>query len=395
MHEALIGRAGLHLRSWVTGRRLLGDTPGGGTATVVLEDAAHLPALLASDVVGPRSLVLVPRGDADFAEPGGTRDTGETPGEGDGSTHGSGAVVVGFEGSLSEPGGDASIGGALFLQVQDYGTSPYMSLLGTTLVRVAGEADFEAFLADADRARLEGEFAAFAVSPAVQLADLPALGSGESGDGPGTRLWVAADGGVSVSPQGARLGTVGDSAAALDARWAELTAEDATGAPLSLTTAVPEGVRAAQTAERPWLARYMAALDVLRDLHVHGVTDVRVSGFGGRLVPSLESVDGPRDADDPRAPFLAWTPEAAYVRVPGHDRTFRLGRPAAGVAERLLVHGSPASALEHARAEAGGDAPAPLTEAAVTAVLAFFTERGVPLLPGAASDAAPAEVTGA
>ncbi|MCX5398990.1 daptide biosynthesis RiPP recognition protein [Streptomyces sp. NBC_00102] len=382
MHEALIGRAGLHLRSWVTGRRLLGDVPGGGTATVVLEDAAHLPALLASDVVGPRSLVLVPVGTHESAE------TSE-------ASHESGAVVVGFEGSLSEPGGDASIGGVLFLQVQDYGTSPYMSLLGTTLVRVAGETDFEAFLADADRARLEGEFAAFAVSPAVQLADLPALGSGETGDGPGTRLWVAADGSVSVSPQGAPLGVVGDAAAELDARWAALATGDATGAPLSLTSAVPEDQRAARTAERPWLARYMAALDVLRDLHVHGVTDVRVSGFGGRLVPSLDTVDGPHDADDPRAPFLAWTPEAAYVRVPGHDRTFRLGRPAAGIAERLLVHGSPGAALEHARAEAGEDTPAPLTEAAVAAVLAFFAERGVPLLPETRPGATPAEVAGA
>ncbi|MGW2838409.1 daptide biosynthesis RiPP recognition protein [Streptomyces sp. NPDC001493] len=392
MHEALIGRAGLHLRSWVTGRGLLGDAPGGGTATVVLEDAAHLPAVLASDVVGPRSLVLVPAGTGEADEAG----------ESSGASHESGAVVVGFEGSLSEPGGDASIGGALFLQVQDYGTSPYMSLLGTTLVRVAGEADFEAFLSDADRARLEGEFAAFAVSPAVQLADLPALGSGETGDGPGTRLWVAADGSVSVSPLGARLGTAGDCAAALDARWAALTAEDATGAALSLTAVVPEDVRASRTAERPWLARYMAALDVLRDLHVHGVTDVRVSGFGGRLVDSLEPVGAPRDADDPRAPFLAWTPEAAYVRVPGHDRTFRLGRPAAQVAERLLVHGSAETALEHARAEAGPDAPAPLTAVAVAAVLAFFAERGVPLLPQTPAeapetlpDASPAEVTGA
>ncbi|MFD6528721.1 daptide biosynthesis RiPP recognition protein [Streptomyces sp. NPDC060184] len=389
MHEALIGRAGLHLRSWVTGRGLLGDAPGGGTATVVLEDAVHLPALLASDVVGPRTLVLVPVGAGETADAE----------ESSGTPHESGAVVVGFEGSLSEPGGDASIGGALFLQVQDYGTSPYMSLLGTTLVRVAGETDFEAFLADADRARLEGEFAAFAVSPAVQLADLPALGSGETGDGPRTRLWVAADGGVCVSPLGARLGTVGDSAAALDARWAALTADDTTGAALCLTTAVPEDARVSDIAERPWLARYMAALDVLRDLHVHGVTDVRVSGFGGRLVDTLEQVDAPRDADDPRAPFLAWTPEAAYVRVPGLDRTFRLGRPAAQVAERLLVHGSAGAALEHARAEAGPDAPAPLTEAAVATVLAFFAERGVPLLPETRPeelpDASAAEVTGA
>ncbi|MFE2381696.1 daptide biosynthesis RiPP recognition protein [Streptomyces misionensis] len=357
MNEALISRTGRHLRSWATGRPLAGGTAGGGSATVVLEDAAQLPAVLASDVVGPRTLVLV-------------------PGDQDGEEHGpSGATVVGFEGSLSEPGGDASIGGAIFLQVQDYGTSPYMSLLGTTLVRVAGEPDFEAFLADADRARETGEFEAFAVSPAVQIADLGALGEAAPDDGPGTRLWVAADGAVSVSPQGTRLGTAGDGAADLSAAW---TAATAAAPSVALGRAVPEAVRGPAVAERPWLGRYLAALDMLRDLQVHGVSDVRISGFGGRLAAELADVSGAYDAQDPAVPFLAWTPQAAYVRVPGHERTFRLGGRAARTAERLLVHGDPATAAD------GADG------AAVRQVLDFFAERGAPLLPAMAD--APAEV---
>ena len=363
MHEALISRAGLHLRSWVTGRPPTGGAAGDGTPTVVLEEPGHLEALLASDVVGPRTLVLV-------------------PGEQEGEEHdASGATVVGYEGSLSEPGGDASIGGALFLQVQDYGTSPYMSLLGTTLVRVAGQVDFEAFLADADLARAEGEFAAFAVSPAVQIADLPALGGADPGDGPATRLYVDRDGGVSVSPHGLRLGTVGEGGAAqLRAEWDRLTDGSPTGGPVALGAAVPEDVRGPAVRERPWLGRYLGALDVLRDLQAHGVGEVRVSGFGRRLVPALDAVEAPADLADPRAPYLAWTPEAAYVRVPGHERTFRLGRQAAEVAEMLLVHGSAEALLEHAAGD-GGARPVP--RAAIDQVLRFFDDRGVPLLSGA------------
>ncbi|WP_328583401.1 daptide biosynthesis RiPP recognition protein [Streptomyces sp. NBC_00370] len=362
MNEELIGRVGRHLRSWVTGRPPLGDTAGPGVATVVLEDPGHLTAVLGSDVVGPRTLVLV-------------------PGEQDGEEHASGATVIGYEGSLSEPGDDASVGDVLFLQVQDYSTSPYMSLLGTTLVRVAGETDFETFLADADTAKTEGTFAAFAVSPAVQLADLPALGGREPGDGPGTRLYVNREGDVSISPQGVRLGTAGDSAAALGAEWDRLNSESPADGSVALGAALPEEVRGPAVRQRPWLARYLAALDVQRDLQGHGVTDARVSGFGRRLVPALDAVTDAHDAVDPGAPFLSWTPEKAYVRVPGLDRTFQLGRRAAQITEMLLVHGSVEGVLDQpAQPDTQPDTP-PVDRAAVDQVLAFFAAKGVPLVP--------------
>jgi hypothetical protein len=360
MHEPLIRRAGLHLRSWVTGRPPTGPAEGRGTATVVLEDPGHLTALLGSGVVGPSSVVLVP---------------GEQNGEEDADT---GGVVVGYEGSLGEPGGDAAIGGAIFLQVQDYGTSPYMSLLGTTLVQVAGQSDFEAFLADADHARAEGTFAAFAANPAVQLADLAGLGGADPGDGPDTRLHVGHDGRISVSPRGLPLGAVGDPPAALRARWERLAAGDPMGGPVPLGAVVPERVRVPAVGERPWLGRYLAALDLLRDLQTTGVTEPRVSGFGHRLVPGLGNVESPWDANDPGAPFLAWTPEAVYVRLPGQNRTFLVGRRAAEVTEMLLVHGSAEAVLEQVGPGLG---PAPVNRVLLDHVLAFFDDRGAPLLP--------------
>ncbi|WP_037678350.1 daptide biosynthesis RiPP recognition protein [Streptomyces griseus] len=364
MNEELIARVGRHLRSWVTGRPPVGDTPGPEAATVVLEDSAFLDAVLGSDAVGPRTLVLV-------------------PGARDGQDGGSGATVVGYEGSLSGSEGDASVDDALFLQIQDYGVSPYMSLLGTTLVRMAGDTDFEMFLADADAARAEGRFAPFAVSPAVQIADLSALGGHVPGDGPGTRLYVDRDGGVSVSPQGLRLGTAGDSAAALHAEWQRLNAASDVGGAVPLGAAVSEEVRGPALSRRPWLARYLTTLDVLRDLQTRGITEPRVSGFGHRLVPGLEAVDGALDAHDPQAPFLCWTSEKAYVRVPALDRTFQLGRRAAAITEMLLVLGSAEAVLEHAERNAVNAEGGSVDRAAVEWVLAFFADKGVPLLPGA------------
>ncbi|MFM9611501.1 daptide biosynthesis RiPP recognition protein [Streptomyces sp. V2] len=344
MNEELIARVGHHLRSWVTGRPL-----GGDAATVVLEDAAGLDALLGSDVVGPGTLVLAP-----------------------GAEHRSGATIVGYEGSLSGSEGDASVDDVLFLQIQDYGVSPYMSLLGTTLVRMSGDTDFELFLADADAARAQGRFASFAVSPAVQLADVAALGARVPGDGPGTRLYVGRDGGVSVSPQGLRLGTVGDSAAALRAEWERLNAASEVPGAVPLGAAVPESLRGPAVHQRPWLARYLATLDVLRELQARGVTEPRVSGFGHRLVPELAGYEGALDVDDAEAPILCWTPEQAYVRVPGLDRTFQLGRRAAEITELVLVLGAAGAVERHPE------------RAEVERVLTFFADKGVPVLEATA-----------
>ncbi|MET8980888.1 daptide biosynthesis RiPP recognition protein [Streptomyces sp. NPDC004539] len=344
MNEELISRVGHHLRSWVTGRPLDGDA-----ATVVLEDPAGLDALLGSDAAGPGTLVLVPGAEHRRDER-------------------TGATVVGYEGSLSGAEGDASVDDVLFLQIQDYGVSPYMSLLGTTLVRMSGDTDFELFLADADAARAEGRFASFAVSPAVQLADVSALGARVPGDGPGTRLYVGRDGGVSVSPQGLRLGTVGDSAAGLRAEWERLEAAGEVPGAVPLGAAVPESLRGPAVRERPWLARYLAVLDVLRELQARGVTEPRVSGFGHRLVPELDAAEEALDVDDAEAPILCWTPEQAYVRVPGPGRTFQLGRRAAEITELVLVLGAAGALARHPE------------RAEVERVLKFFAEKGVRVL---------------
>jgi hypothetical protein len=324
-----ISRVKKHLSSWGTGRvEPLEGTAQEGSLTVVLENADHLDALLASDVVGDRTLVLAP---------------GESR-----------AGVVGYDGSLAEPGGDLAVDDEFFLQTQDYASACYMSVIGATLVRVVEQADFDAFLDDADRARAEGVFPAHVTSPAVQLADLAALGGGPVGEGgPRTRLYTDADGVVSVSPWAAPLGTLADGLDRLDAEWRRLTEAAAHPGAVALARAVPEAAGAA-AAERPWLGRYLAAVDAQRELHARGIAGLRVSGFGSRLSPvlaqALNGQDGQdgQDGHDTDLPLLLWTEDAAYVHITGARRTFRVDHAAGALVEALLVCGSVDAAAAYA-----------------------------------------------
>ncbi|CAL9305341.1 daptide biosynthesis RiPP recognition protein [Streptomyces rochei] len=307
-----------HLMSWATGRA--GRFPRGreSALTVVLENPEHLSALLASGVVDARTMVFVP-GHAGGAD---------------------GPVVVGYEGSLSEPGAEFSHDPGFYLQIQAYGISEYMSVVGPTLIRVADGTDFEIYLRDADRARHEGVFAEFLTNPVIQLADLPALGAGPQGDGPVLRLHVGRSGELSTSSGGRRLGTVGDSLNHVAAEWARVNSESAQPCAVCLGGSLPEPTRASEVAERPWLGRYLAALHGIRDLRARGLNITGVSGFGGRLVPALSELPNATDAVAPTLPLLLWTDDSVYVHSAPHGRSFQLDRVVAEMAEALLVCGS-------------------------------------------------------
>ncbi|MGW6545005.1 daptide biosynthesis RiPP recognition protein [Streptomyces massasporeus] len=338
-----------HLMSWGVGGALPGraDSMYEGAATVVLETPGHLPALLGSDLVGPHTVVLCPG----------------APGHADGQE--ASPLLIGYEGSLSEPGGDMSVDDDFFLQSQDYATSAYMSVIGATLIRVMEEADFDAFLADADRARAEGEFAAFVTDPAVQLADVSALGAGPAGDGPRTRLYVGPEGELSTSPCGTRLGSLGDGFASVVAEWDRVNAGSAHPCAVALGATVPEDTRERALAERPWLGRYLAALVAVRELRARGLAGIRVSGFGGRLVAAAADRADAADACASERPLLLWTDEAAYVHSPAAGRTFQVSRAAGELVETLLVSGSLDAAVGHADRDG------------LSQVEAYFADAGV------------------
>ncbi|MFY4722020.1 daptide biosynthesis RiPP recognition protein [Streptomyces sp. LaBMicrA B280] len=318
-----------HLMSWATGRA--GRFPRGreSALTVVLEDSEHLSALFASDVVDASTMVFAP------GHAGGT----------------DGPVVIGYEGSLSEPGAEFSHDPGFYLQIQAYGISEYMSVVGPTLIRVADGTDFEIYLRDADRARHEGVFAEFLTNPVIQLADLPALGAGPQDDGPVLRLHVGRSGELSTSPGGKRLGTVGDSLDQIAVEWARVNSESAQPCAVCLGGWLPEPTRASALAERPWLGRYLAALHGIRDLRARGLNITGVSGFGRRLVAALSELPDAADAVDPALPLLLWTDDSVYAHSASHGRSFQLDRATAEVTEALLVCGSVEAAARFADRE--------------------------------------------
>ncbi|WP_344141360.1 daptide biosynthesis RiPP recognition protein, partial [Polymorphospora rubra] len=299
-----------HLMAWTTGTPL--PDPGTGAATVLLDDPDHLDALLRGGLADPQGVIFV-------------------PGAGTGDPR-----IVGYDGSPAEPGGELSVNDEFYLQIQDYAAAAFMVLVGPTLVTVGNTDDFRYFLADADRARSAGGFPEFAVAGPVRLANLPGLGAGPAGDGPDRRLHVDADGAVSTSVTGVRIGTVGDGPAALRDAW--LRRNDASDAPCAvcLDGAVDETERAGAVAARPWLGRYLAAIASLRTLNANGVADLRVSGFGGRLLAPLEGVDDPADQPGTPAAVLLWTAESGYLHLPATNRSFALSLAAARLAEALL-----------------------------------------------------------
>jgi hypothetical protein len=295
-----------HLLSWGQGRATADAAA--GCHTVVLESASALPAVLASDFLGPASVVFAP---------------GEQ----------SRAGVVGYEGSFTDWEDEVSVGDDFFVQNQRYGVTPFLSVVGPTLVRISDTGDFEAFLADADQAWTFGVFAEHATHPLLQFADLPALGAGTAGDGPSLRLFVSAAGELSTSPCGRAIGRLGDGLDRLRAVWTELNAASAAPCSVCLASVVPEPVRTAGLATRPWLGRYLMVLDALREAKARGWGTTEVSGFRDQA------------GHDPAAPLLLTHDGITHLREPRSARTFKVGADARTTLEVLLVSDSAEAAV--------------------------------------------------
>lgn len=318
------------LMSWGTGLDFTGRHSVGGASVVVVEDADHVGELLASDLVRSDSVVLVPAGGADIHEPV--------------------CRTFSYEGSLTEPGVEMSIGDDFYLEIQDHATSQYMSLLGPTLIRIVGGEDFATYLDDADAARTSGTFREFATHPAVQFADQSALGAGPGDDGPALRLFVARDGHISTSPGGLSLGTLGTPFDSVRAEWGRVNALATQPCSVCLGSVLDDEVRSSGLGERPWLGRYLLALGALRELRARTIEGAQVSGFGTRLLAGLPLPDdgaGTADRTGTAWPFLLWAGDDAYLIDPLPRRTLKLERRTAEVVDALLTFGAVEPATAH------------------------------------------------
>jgi hypothetical protein len=308
------------LMEWATGRPAPAK-PAPAPTAIMVEDASLMPAVHAAGLADSETVIF-------------------TPALGSGGP----ARQVEFSGTVVAAGNELSIGDELFVQVQDYAATAYMALLGPTLVYVTSDADFDLYLADADGARRDGIFPEFALAGAVHVANLPGLGAGADADGPHRRLYVGADGDVSTAPTGARLAhidalTPPSSRRELSTAWRARNEASMAPCAVCVGAVVDEAHRGPEIAARPWLRRYLEAIDVLRLLRVRNIHDLRVSGFGFRLNADLDDLAQGR-LDRPGAPLLAWNDEAGYVCDIGSGRSFQFSRRAIRSAEALLGLGA-------------------------------------------------------
>jgi hypothetical protein len=250
--------------------------------------------------------------------------------------------IICYDGDFTDAADEIAVGDDFFLQSQTYAVTPFMSVIGPTLVRIEGAEDFEAFLTDADVAYGSGEFAEHTTHPLIQLADLPALRRSTRTPDPARRIFVAPDGALSTSPSGAALATFGEPLSTLLSSWQRRQPADPADAdPVPLSRVLPESTRVTALRDRPWLARYFTVLDALRHAHQLGHTDLAVSGFGDSVDDAVS-----RSVASPDLPVLLTGDGQNLVHEPLCGKTFAVSADTAKLVEVLLVAGEEQQAVD-------------------------------------------------
>ncbi|MGA5142232.1 daptide biosynthesis RiPP recognition protein [Streptomyces azureus] len=296
-------QATVHLERWLRGHY---DAVSDTAFEVVAEAGADLPALAASGLLDADGVI--------FAEPG-VADSLPVP-------------AVALEGSVLNCGDDLVVGGEFHIQVFDYVALGFVALVGPTVVRITGEDDLTAFLADADLAVSDGSLPQWLLNPGVVLADAPAL-AGMAPTGV-ARLYVTADGMVRTAPGGADLAPLRDGAAAIRAAVATHATDP------SLDGVLPSRTLERARAERPWLPRYLQALDAVRALSRVAGGPVRISGFGMRLCPQAPA----EPVESAALPLIARADDGTcFLLYPNGGRAFKVGQDVAILVEAKIACG--------------------------------------------------------
>ncbi len=256
--------------------------------------------------------------------------------------------VVGYDGAFREPGDEMILDGRHTFELQDYVAAPFISIVGLTVIRQASAEGVAAFLSDADMARESGVFVDQLLSSAVLLDSRASFLGADPAGGSLARVHVTRGGEYRDGPDGLLLGVVGDARADLEAR-----AIEGAGRGRAFARLVDRGTLEADLDDRPWLARYVAAVDLLRQWD--GVpARPAISGFGGHLVPALDELPAPAGIVSADAPYLLTGDGEEYVLIdPSSRRRFRLGADAARGVECLIATGDESAAASLLAAELG------------------------------------------
>jgi len=312
-------RSALAFEQYVRGKRTIVE----GTV-LFLETADHLEAVMSQARSG--DVIFAPAGAAR------RRDSG----------------VVEYQGDLCEPGDKVMLGEGCTFELRDYVAAPFISIVGPTVLRQRSAEGIAAFFSDADTARDSGVFVDQLLSGAVLLDSFASFIGTDSAGGFLDRVHVTAAGEYRDGPDGLLLGVVGDEWSAIESR-----AIHGAGRGRAFARIVDRGMLEADLDDRPWLARYIAAIDLLRGWD--GVpTRPAISGFGGHLVRALDELPALPGVVSASAPYLLTGDGDEWVLVdPLSRRRTRLGVDTARAAECLIATGNESAAVALLAAELG------------------------------------------
>lgn len=322
---------------WVTG--IPGRIPG---HTVFVENAGH--SSYAKEIAGDGSVVLVIDGDADDPD------------------------LVTVKGRFDESGEELLVDGSLSIEIQDYLAVPFISLVGPTVVRFAGQDDWQSFFDDADEARQSGHFVRQLTEVNAVLAERALLAGHGNPDSKLARIHITANGTILSGPSGTVIGWVGDDLQDIRARATPLKPESS----IASLTHAPEVVAALNN--RPWVPRYLAALDAWKFIGPEQRAGTRLVGFGLSLYGATESHGLPL----PNAPFILERQGEHRLLDTNTGRVFTIGRDAAVLMEAISNLRGVEAAVS-VTAGSMGISPE-LAESSAKAVMGQLSHLGIDLL---------------
>lgn len=166
--------------------------------------------------------------------------------------------------TVRSPGRDdlVPLGEGQHLRIRPYREVRLLPVDGWTVATLHQPEDFDAFLADADRAAGDAHLAAVLTDPRVQLAGLTTVGWPWPAADPTTRARIRADGTVTSGPDQRVLGRFDESPTTLARRWrwTLMTDDD---------SPTDHHDRARALADRPWLGDYLCAVVGVRAVRGH------------------------------------------------------------------------------------------------------------------------------
>ncbi|MDR6639033.1 daptide biosynthesis RiPP recognition protein [Paenarthrobacter nitroguajacolicus] len=276
--------------------------------------------------------------------------------------------IVPVSGSFDAAGEELLVDGTLSLEIQDYIAIPFVNLVGVTVVRITTKEDWQAFFDDADEARSSGHFVPQLTEVNAVLAERGLLAGTQKNNLLLSRLHITRDGSVLSGPYGTRIGKVGDHLADLKIRAIMLRPESAVAA-----VYYPWDIQDSLAA-KPWIPRYLAALDAWKFIPREERPTTKLVGFGTSLYGAAPSDHLP----SPQAPFILTRGLDHTLLDTKTGRLFKLGPDAAVIIEAV-------SNLRDVKAAAIRTAPqlkvsVSIAEESARAVLARFEQLGIDVI---------------